>query len=377
MVMASNIIDVIKDHLGDNFADAAAGVTGLGAEPTRRTVGAAIPAVLAGILGATQTPAGSSAFASALRTQDPNLLSNLSSMLTGGNRQSLINSGISILTSLLGEGKLSGLVNALSSFGGINQGAGKSLLGLLAPVVIGALGQQQRAGNLSVDGLAGMLEGQRGNIAAALPSNLSTSLQSTGLLDGLGDATRAVTGGVAAAGRTAASGAAAAAAAAQSARRGSNWMMYAVGLGVLALVIWGVSRYVGTAPVEQAAQQASDTATQVAATAESMMVGDVDVGKEFTTFSEGLTQAMKDVKDEATAKAALPKLTELTTKLDTLTPLVAKLPEAAKTALAETVKTTIAGLQAEVDRVSAISGVSDAIKPALDTLKGKLDALVA
>jgi hypothetical protein len=376
MVMASNIIEVIKDHLGDNFADAAAGVTGLGAEQTRRTVGAAIPAVLAGILGATATPAGSSAFASALRTQDPDLLSNLSAMLSGGNRQSLINSGISILTSLLGEGKLSGLVNALSSFGGINQGAGKALLGLLTPVVIGALGQQQRAGNLSVDGLARMLEGQRGNIAAALPSNLSTSLQSTGLLDGLGDATRAVTGGVAAAGRTAASGAAAAAAA-QSARRGSTWMMYAVGLGVLALVIWGVSRYVGTAPVEQAAQQASDTATQVAGTAESMMVGDVDVGKEFTTFSEGLTQAMKDVKDEATAKAALPKLTELTATLDTLTPLVAKLPEAAKTAFAETVKTTIAGLQTEVDRVSAISGVSDAIKPALDTLKGKLEALVA
>jgi hypothetical protein len=154
-------------------------------------------------------------------------------------------------------------------------------------------------------------------------------------------------------------------------------MMYAVGLGVLALVIWGVSRYVGTAPVEQAAQKASDTATQVTATAGSMMVGDVDVGKEFATVSEGLVHAMQDVKDEATAKAALPKLSEMTAKLDNLAPLVGKLPAAAKTAFAETVKKTIAGLQTEVDRVSAISGVSDAIKPALDTLKGKLEALVA
>lgn len=374
--MASNIIDVIKDHLGDNFADAAAGVTGLGAEQTRRTVGAAIPAILAGILGATATPAGSNAFASALRTQDSDLLSNLSSRVAGDNRQSLINSGIDTLTSLLGEGKLSGLIDGLSSFGRIDQGAGKSLLGLLAPVVIGVLGEQQRARNLDTDGLREMLDSQRGNIAEAIPWNLSTALQSTGLLDGLGDATRAAAGGVAAARRTA-SGAAAVAAAAQSARRSSNWATYAVGLGVLAIVIWGVSRYIGTAPVEQAAQQASDAATQVAATAESMMVGDVDVGKEFTAFTDGLAQAMKDVQDEATAKAALPKLSELTAKLDSLAPLVGKLPEGAKTAFAETVKTTIAGLQAEVDRVSAISGVSDAIKPALDTLKGKLEALVA
>ena len=371
--MASNIIEVIKDHLGDNFADAAAGVTGLGAAQTRRTIGAAIPAVLAGILGATATPAGSNAFASALRTQDSNLLSNLSLRVAGGNRQSLINSGIDILTCLLGEGKLSGLIDGLSSFGRIDQGAGKSLLGLVAPVVIGVLGEQQRARNLDTDGLIEMLEAQRGDIAEAIPWTLSTALQPTGLLDGLGDATRAAAGGVAAARRTAASGAAAAAAAAQSVRRSSNWATYAVGLGVLAIVIWSVSRYLGTAPVEQA----SDTATQAAATADSMMVGDVDVGKEFTAFTDGLARAMKDVQDEATAKAALPKLSELTAKLDSLAPLVGKLPEGAKPAFAETVKTTIAGLQAEVDRVSAISGVSDAIKPALDALKGKLEALVA
>ena len=50
--MASNIIDLIKDQLSDSFGEAAAGATGLGAEQTRKTIGAAIPAVLAGILGA-------------------------------------------------------------------------------------------------------------------------------------------------------------------------------------------------------------------------------------------------------------------------------------------------------------------------------------
>lgn len=376
--MASNIIDLIKDQLGDSFADAAAGVTGLGAEQTRKTVGAAIPALLAGILGSASTPSGSSALGSALRTQDPNLLSNLASALTGGNRQSLIGTGINLLTSLLGEGKLSGLINALSSFGGINQGAGKSLLGLLAPVVMGVLGQQQRSGNLGTDGLVKLLEGQKNSIVGALPSSLATSLDSAGLLGSLGDAARAAAGTAAAAGRTAASGAAAAASTAQyAASRSTNWAKYAIGLAALAVIAWGLYRFVGPQPVEQAAQQAADTASQVAATAESMVVGDVDIGKEFTGFTDGLSQALAEVKDEATAKAALPKLTELTGKLDSLAALAGKLPDAVKPAFADMVKKTIASLQTEIDRVSAIPGVSDAIKPAVDGLKTKLEALVA
>lgn len=376
--MASNIIDLIKDQLGDNFADAAAGVTGLSTEQTRTTVGAAIPAVLAAILGSAATPAGSNALGSALRTQDPGLLGNLSSLLTGANRQSLIGSGINILTSLLGEGRLTGLISALSSFGGITHGAGRSLVGLLVPVVMGVLGQQQRAGNLGVDGLRRMLEGQKSNIAAALPSSLATSLSSTGLLDSLGGTARSAADTVAAAGRTAASGAASAAGAVRTAKsRGSNWPKYAAGLVVLVLIGWGLSRFVGVERAEQAAQQVSDAASQVAATAGSMMVGDIDVGKEFAGITDGITKAMAEVKDAASAKAALPKLTELTGKLDNLAGLAGKLPDTARSAFTDMVKKSIAGLQTEIDRTGAIPGVSDTIKPAVDTLKAKLEALVA
>lgn len=78
--MASNIIELIKDELGETFGKAAAGLTGLNTEQTQRTVGAAIPAVLAAILGSATTPTGRNALASAIRTQDPNLLDNLSWM---------------------------------------------------------------------------------------------------------------------------------------------------------------------------------------------------------------------------------------------------------------------------------------------------------
>ena len=193
-VMASNIIDLIKDQLVGSFAGAAASITGLGAEQTRKVVGAAIPALLAAILGAAKTPAGGNAFASALRAQDPDLLSNLSSRLSGGSQQSLIGAGVDTLTPLLGESKLAALSKALSSFGGINQGAGRSLLGLLAPLVMGVLGQQQRAGNLGVDGLTRLLDDQKHNIAGALPSGLAASLGSAGLLGGVSDVMRTAAG---------------------------------------------------------------------------------------------------------------------------------------------------------------------------------------
>jgi hypothetical protein len=376
--MASNIIDVIKDQLGDSFGEAAAGLTGLSTEQTRTTVGAAMPAVLAAILGSAATPTGSNALASALRTQDPTLLNNLSSILTGSNRQSLISSGINVLTSLLGESKLAGLVNALSSFGGMKQGGGRSLLGLLVPVVVGVLGQQQRAGNLNTDGLVRMLEGQRSNITSALPPSLATSLDSAGLLHGMSDTARTAAGTAAAAGRTATSGAATATDVARHAGSGNgNWAKYAVGLVVLALIGWGANDFVGKRQAEQAAQSASDTAFQVATTAGGMMVGEVDIGKEFTGIADGITQAMAEVKDAASAKAALPKLMDMTGKLDSLESLAAKLPDSAKPAFTDMVKQSIASLQTEIDRVSAIPDVSDTIKPTVDGLKAKLEALVA
>jgi hypothetical protein len=374
--MASNIIDLIKRELGASFNEAAANVTGLDTDQIQRPLGAAIPAILASILGSAATPAGNAALASTLQSQDPALLNNLSSATMAGNRQSLIGQGVNMLTALLGEGKLSALVNALSSFGGMKPDGARSLLGMLMPVVMSVLDQRQRVGNLSTEGLVQMLEDQRSSIAGALPPSLATSLESAGLLRALGDTARTAAGATAAAGRTAAAEAAAAAdAARQAAGRSGNWTKYAIGLLVLALVIWGVSRFAAREPAQQAAQNAADSANQTAMTAGSMMVDNVDVGQAFTGISDGITQTMASVKDEASANAALPKLTDLTGKIDNLTPLVGKLPAASKPAFTNMVKKTSASLQAEMDRVNALPGVSGAIKPTLDSLKAKLETL--
>ena len=92
-----------------------------------------------------------------------------------------------MLTSLFGEGQVGGLAGAIGKFAGLNQGSATSLLGALAPVVLGALGREQRTQGLDAQGLAGMLNDQKDSIAHALPTGLASELGSTGLLAGIAD----------------------------------------------------------------------------------------------------------------------------------------------------------------------------------------------
>src|SRR5690606_38220492 len=105
----------------------------------------AVPALLASLMSAISKPAGAKALGSALK--DQSLLGNISSMLSGSggsSSRSLMSTGVNLLTSLLGEGKLSGLANAIGSFSGVGQSQSRSLLGMLFPVALGVLGQGQR-----------------------------------------------------------------------------------------------------------------------------------------------------------------------------------------------------------------------------------------
>ena len=56
-------------------------------------------------------------------------------------------------------------------------------MGLLGPMVMGVLGQQQRANGLDAQGLTQLLQSQKGNIARALPPGFADYLSSAGLLD--------------------------------------------------------------------------------------------------------------------------------------------------------------------------------------------------
>jgi hypothetical protein len=90
-----------------------------------------------------------------------------------------------------------------------------------------------------------------------------------------------------------------------------------------------------------------------------------------------LTASLTGIKDTVTAEAALPKLKDISDKLDGAKNTLEGLPEAGRSTILAQAKTALGKLQELADKVLAMAGVGDKIRPTLEALMGKLRALVA
>jgi hypothetical protein len=136
-------------------------------------------------------------------------------------------------------------------------------------------------------------------------------------------------------------------------------------LAIAALLIWMLGR-----STDQVVQQGT-TALQ------SLSVGGIDLGKQVTDSIGSLRSTLAGITDEASARAALPKLQAATSQIDKVDSLIGQLSSTQRTALAGLVTPVMPALNQLFDRVLAIPGVADVIKPTIDTLKAKLATLTA
>jgi hypothetical protein len=369
--MAQNLIDLLERLLGSNDVLSRLGaLVGLSPENTKSVVGAAVPAILAALVGIAQRPEGQNRLAAAVQGQDTGLLDNVAGALSGGRERSLIDAGQGSLSSLLGQGKLEGLASALGRSSGVSQSSAGSLLGALAPVVLGALGREQRAQGLDAPGLARLLTSQKDSIVQALPAGLASALGSTGLLEGVTDR---VGEGVSAAARAGRATAAAAprpsvtATAAPPTR--SSLLPWIIGILVALALAWAAWHFLQREEVREAAPGGAPAAN--------LMVGDVNVGQQVTDTIKNATDALNGVTDAASAQAALPKLNGINDGLTKLGGLVDQLPAEGKSALAALVSAALPNLEALITKVTGIPGVGDVIKPATDALLQNLRAMTA
>ncbi len=364
-----NIIQLIESQLDDRFTDAATRETGLDAEQTRTATRAAIPALLASLLSALSKPSGSKTLGSVLK--DPNILGSVSSMLGGSGSRSTGATGLGALTSLLGEGKLSSLVNAIGGYSGIGANQSRSLIGMLFPLVMGVLGREQR-GTPSADGIARLLKSQKHEIANAMPANVASSLRSTGILEALEDEP--------APGRAAGTASSTASPrystpTQRSTNQKRSWFWPAVaGLAALALVVWGVTRLGDDEPDPRTAADTADDTTNLAAAPSTLTVGGVDLREELTSVVDRATQSLRGVTDAESAQAALPTLSELNDDLDAMSPMVDRLPDPARNAFADFARSSYGQVGAEVDRIESIPSVPDNVKQIARELSGKLES---
>jgi hypothetical protein len=243
--MATNLVSSVMQFLTPDMVARIARTLGIDPDVAQKVVSAAVPSILASFAGLAAKPAGAQQLSETVQQQRPDMLSQITSLIGGPDQKAIADTGSGLLSTLLGGSGLNGLVSAMSIFAGINQNASKSVLGLIAPMVVGALGQQQRSGGLDANGLANLLSSQKDQITAAMPSGLANMVGARGMLDALdGSLRRGADTASAAAGRMASTMSDTARGAGQvgygAARRPltASWPLWILGLVVLAGLGW-------------------------------------------------------------------------------------------------------------------------------------------
>ena len=177
--MALNIIGLLKDQLNDNLLGKVAGVLGENKSSVTAAVGNALPSLLLGFMKKGTESGGAEKIFQTLQEgkHDGSILGNLDSILGGGSATTnLLSSGQSLLGNILGD-KAGRLGDLIASTSGISKASGSSLLGMLAPIVMGFLGKTLKGqGGFNAQGLMNLLLGQKDFVKAALPSGVTNLL---------------------------------------------------------------------------------------------------------------------------------------------------------------------------------------------------------
>jgi hypothetical protein len=384
--MATNLVSQIMSFLTPDIVSRIASFLGLERGSAQTALSASVPALLAGLVGLSSKPEGAERLSRALGDVPSSVLDNFRNP-AGLEPKSIVESGSSLLSSLIGGGTFSSLASAIGKYAGIGDGASKSLLGLLGPLVLGGLAKHQRQAGLDAGGLAGFLASQKDNIASAMPSGFANMLGGTGLLDSLGDTWRSRTAYASSAARSGAGAASAAAqrfaagadetatdarramhAAARDTTRGSmNWLPWALGLLVLAGLTWWLTNQ---------EQRVADTSrTEIVQPAQNLTVGGVNVGNQVLAAINGMKSALQGISDTASAQAAVPTLRQAAATLDNVSGLANQLSASGRSALASRVATEIPALDRDFNSVMQRPDVAAVVGPEINNLRTKLNAL--
>jgi hypothetical protein len=169
----ANLVATAANLLTPDTLNRLASALGIDSAAINKAATAGIPGLLAAFTSLIGKPGGAARLADSVGQQ--------SSSAVSGARDT-IDGGLGTLSSLLGGGTTSALAQALGRYSGTGEAGAKGVLGMLGPMVLGVLGQQQREKGLDASGLAQMLQSQASNITRALPSGFAKQLSDAGIV---------------------------------------------------------------------------------------------------------------------------------------------------------------------------------------------------
>src|SRR5262249_48224434 len=191
IAMAINLTSVVTQLLTPEVIAQIASFLGIDRGATQKAVEGAVPTMLASLADLVRTPAGASQLTKLMSQQQGSPLD----LLRSSGAEGLAQTGSTMLSGLFGNKTMDTMAQAVGKFAGTGDSGGKSLLGVIGPLVMGTLGQQQREAGLDANGLVSLLRSQKSQFVSAIPTGLADRLGAAGLIDKAESGVRAATAG--------------------------------------------------------------------------------------------------------------------------------------------------------------------------------------
>jgi OmpA-OmpF porin, OOP family len=178
--MSINLLDLLKSEVGSQLLGPAASFLGESEASTNKALGGILPSILGGLMDKGSDSAGAGNIMDMLKGADPSLLNNIGSIFGGGNSggglSSLLTGGSGVLGMLFGNNKLGSLIDVVTSFSGMKKSSSSTLLKLVAPFIMSAIGGKVKNMGLDALGLSKLLGEQKSFVKDALPAGFGNAL---------------------------------------------------------------------------------------------------------------------------------------------------------------------------------------------------------
>jgi hypothetical protein len=159
-----SLLDMLQQRLGGDAVNQISRQLGTDPATTQTAIAAALPMIVGALARNAQDPGKAGALANALGRHDGSVLDDVAGYLGRGNT----GDGDGILGHVLGARKET-VQTGLGQAAGLDPTKAGTLLAMLAPLVMGALGKAQREKGLDTGGLAGMLGSEQQRATDAAP----------------------------------------------------------------------------------------------------------------------------------------------------------------------------------------------------------------
>lgn len=312
------LVEQIKNQFTPQTFTQLAQQLGCDESSARTATFAGLPAILSGLTGLTNTPDGTQRLASAMGRFDGNTFGNTFS----NNPGTTIDQGTNVLNSIFNNATITGIVNALVKYTGVNTATAQKILAYLMPMILSAIaGRFNTSRPMNPQGLTTLFNDERNAIANAMPAGFS--LADVPGVAQTGSVLRPATDGTP-----------------ERPSSPMRWLVPALGIAAVALVLFFVFNGGPTLNVPPAGQLTTD----------------------LTTNFKSVTDSLNTVRDEASAQSAVAELKKLSTDLGKMKSQVDRLPAADKSKVGDMMKTNLAKIEEQCTKLMFVPGVSDKLK---------------